>query len=258
MKRILAIVTAVMLVCMLAGCGVGPKEASPDLAGGNAVSGEEKAPDGKEDSSNASGSGGSGSTGKADFNNWPDLFKEYQVRFLDNTTAFSEDEETGLLMLTLLAGDIDLAFTNAFFGPDAETGTAMAFEMFGGENITYSESGDTAVVEADFDGTREKYEVQYAGGNTAVMKQYMDGELISELSLCVTDEYAAKMYKCYTPDAEQTVCAIVNPKGDIWLGVDQTVLDGTLYQNAAAAADTTFATSLPESHTYIDGKYTGG
>ena len=257
MKKILAIVMAMILACMLAGCGAGPEEASPDLAGGNAVSGEEKSPDGKEDSSNASDSGGSGSTGKTDFNNWPDLFKEYQVRFLDNTTAFSEDEETDLLMLTLMAGDIEIAFTSAFFGPDAETGTAMVFEMFGGENITYSESGDTAAAEADFDGTREKYEVQYDGGNTAVMKQYMDGELISELSLCVTKEYAAKMYKRYTPDAEQTVCAIVNPKGDIWLGVDQAVLDGTLYQNAAAAADTKFATNLPETHTYIDGEYSG-
>lgn len=188
---------------------------------------------------------------------WSALYTEYQKRFTADIEAFNTGTDTALIALKLTKGEVDLAFTAAFFEADAATSVKMLFEMFGLHDVTYAEQGDTAVAEGtDAEGAPVKIELKFDGGNTAAMYYHMNGELSMELSLCVTDDHAAKLYKSYEADNPQTLCAIVRPNGDVWMGVDATVLDGTLYQNEAAASAPSFATALPENYTYIGGVLT--
>ncbi|MDL2238516.1 hypothetical protein LJC56_11955 [Christensenellaceae bacterium OttesenSCG-928-K19] len=188
---------------------------------------------------------------------WMELFTEYQKRTTEDIEAFISGTDTAMLALKLMKGEIDLAFTASFFDPTAEDSVKMVFEMFGLQDVSYTEQGDTATAEGtDSEGVSTKFELRYDGGNTAVLYYYTDGELKTELSLCVTDDYAAKMYKSYEADNPETICAILKPNGDVWLGADTKVLDGTLYQNEAAAADPSFVTSLPEHSTFIGGVLT--
>ncbi|MDL2238349.1 hypothetical protein LJC56_11095 [Christensenellaceae bacterium OttesenSCG-928-K19] len=188
---------------------------------------------------------------------WMELFTEYQKRTTEDIEAFISGTDTAMLALKLMKGEVDLAFTASFFDPTAEDSVKMVFEMFGLQDVSYTEQGDTAIAEGtDTEGIPTKFELRYDGGNTAVLYYYTDGELVTEFSLCVTDDYAAKMYKSYEADSPETICAIVKPNGDVWLGTDTKVLDGTLYQNEAVASDPSFVTSLPEHSTFIGGALT--
>lgn len=188
---------------------------------------------------------------------WSALHAEYRKRFDADIEAFNTGTDTAMLAMKLTKGEVDLAFTATFFGPGTEASVKSLFETFGLRDVTYTEQNDTATAEGtDSNGAPVKIALQYDGGNTAAVYYTLNGELSMELSLCVTDEYAAKLYKSYDADNPQTVCGIVKPNGDVWLGVEKKVLEGTLYQNEAAAADVAFATGLPESYTYINGVLT--
>lgn len=262
MKKMLSGFLILTLVLCLCACG-SPVESTPPAAEPTASlpapqppaseapasAAAEEAPSSEAPASEAAPSG--------DFENWNALFTEYSNRMMNDTDAFTSDPDVVFAALSLFAGEIELSYTNVFFQPDAESGTTMVLEMFSMTDVSYTEQGDTATAEAiNSKGQPVKFEVRYDGGNTAVMFYYVDGVLQSELSLCVTDEYAAKMCKEYDEDSPETVCAIVKPNGDVWLGIDTRILEGSLYQNGAAAEDPAFTESLPEHYSYIDGALT--
>jgi len=267
MKKMLIVLIVIVFVVAVAACGSPAKQEVPTEEQ-PAVQEAEKQPEAvdedhpeaevsdepqqeEEPSEEAAQPKGTGS--------WMELFTEYQKRFTEDIEAFNSGTDTAMLALKLMRGEIDLAFTGSFFDPTAEDSVKMVFEMFGMQDVSYTEQGDTAAAEGtDSEGVPTKFELRYDGGNTAVLYYYTDGELATELSLCVTDDYAAKMYKSFEADDPMTVCGIVKPNGDVWIGVDTKALDGTLYQNEAAAADPSFVTSLPEHSTYIDGVLTEG
>lgn len=192
-----------------------------------------------------------------DFNSWNELVVEYNDRIMNDTSDFTSDPNVGMAALSLLAGEIELAYTTAFFQPGAESAVTIALGIFSLTDVQYTESEDSATAEAvNSRGQPVKFEVHYGGGNTAVMNYYLDGALLSELSFCVTDGYAAKMYKEFDESSPQTICAIVRPNGDVWMGIDNKVLEGTLFQNSAAAEDPAFAEGLPEHYSYVGGVLT--
>ncbi|MDL2236491.1 hypothetical protein LJC56_01460 [Christensenellaceae bacterium OttesenSCG-928-K19] len=264
MKKLLIVLSVIVFVVAVAACGSPAKEeppteeqpaaqateqseaaeVEPPEAEASDEPQQEEAPG--EEAAQAKGTG-----------SWMELFTEYQERTTEDIEAFISGTDTAMLALKLMKGEVDLAFTGSFFDPTAEDSVKMVLEMFGLQDVSYTEQGDTASAEGtDAEGVPTKFELRYDGGNTAVLYYYTDGELETELSLCVTDDYAAKMYKSYETDNPETICAIVKPNGDVWLGTDTKVLDGTLYQNEAAAADPSFVTSLPAHSTFIDGVLT--
>lgn len=227
MRRYFVVALTVVLLLGVVGCAEGLAQSSTQLA----------APEYSES-----------------FDSWNALFSEYNRRSMNDTEAFFTDPSSVMLALEMMAGEIELSHTNSFFQPDAAAATTMVLSFFGMSDIVYTEQGDMAIAEAvKSDGMPIKYEVRFDGGNTAILYCYAQGELQSELSLCVADGYAAKVFKDHSKDKPQTLCAIFASNGDVWLGIDAAVLEGTLYQNAAAAEDPSFTTSLSEYYTYIDG-----
>ncbi|MDL2254280.1 hypothetical protein LJC49_09495 [Ruminococcaceae bacterium OttesenSCG-928-I18] len=262
MKRQLSWMLILVLVLCLAACD-GPVESTPPAVESEALqsAGQPAADEAPASTSTEEAMSpeahASAEVPTGNFESWNALFTEYNNCIMNDTEAFTSDPDVGIAALTLLAGEIELSYTNVFFQPDAESGTSMVLEMLSMTDVSYTEQGDTASAEAvNSSGLLEKYEVRYGGGNTAVMFYYVDGALQFELSLCVTDDYSAKMYKEYDDDSPETICAIVKPNGDVWMGIDTQILEGTLYQNGAAAEDAGFTEGLPEHFSYIDGVLT--
>lgn len=258
MKRMYCLLLALIMALCLAACGEKEPPAAPEAANTPLPMRTEEAEPMPEPAPESTPEPTAEPTpesgGKSD---WSALYAEYRKRFDADIEAFNTGTDTAMLAMKLTKGEVDLAFTATFFEPDAEDSVKNLFETFGLRDVTYTEQGDTATAEGtDSNGAPVNITLQYDGGNTAAVTYTLNGELSMALSLCVMDEYAAKLYKSYDADNQQTVCGIVKPNGDVWLGVEKKVLEGTLYQNEAAAADVAFATGLPESYTYIGGVLT--
>ncbi|MDL2254393.1 hypothetical protein LJC49_10075 [Ruminococcaceae bacterium OttesenSCG-928-I18] len=256
MKKTLSLALCALLLFGLAACGGTAQNTSPAAAPEASQPAapppaSESAPVEETPSSSASVPEAAPAV---DFESWNALFTEYNNRMMNDTSAFTSDADVGFAALTLLGGEIELSYTNSFFQPDAEASTTVVLEMFGLTDVTYTEQGDMATAEGvDSGGLPVKFELHYDGANTAVLLCYEGDVLQSELSLCVTGDYAAKMYKDYDGDDPETVCAIVKPNGDVWMGADTQVLEGSLYQNGEAAEDPAFTKGLPEHYSYVDG-----
>lgn len=261
MKKILSGILGFILILCLAACGGTAQSASsaavPEASQPAAQPPASETPESVVETAPPSSASVPEAAPAVDFSSWNALFTEYNDRMMNDTEAFTSDPDVGFAALTLLDGEIDLSYTSAFFQPDAEGSVTMVLEMFGLTDVTYTEQGNTATAEGvDSSGLQVKFELCYDGVNTAVLLCYEGGAQQSELSLCVTGGYAAKMYKDYNVDAPETVCAIVKPNGDVWMGIDTQVLEGTLYQNSEAAEDPAFTEGLPEHYSYVDGVLT--
>lgn len=168
--------------------------------------------------------------------------------------SFNDREDVGLdAAFALLSGDIDLAFTSAYFNESASSTVPMAYGFFGWTDVAYSESGDTASVTATGQDGTLTHELIYSKGNAAKFRSVSSDGTECTLTICLTDQYWAKSYM----SADSEVRAAGYKDGSFYLGTGAgggTLL--SLYDNPNAAADPSFVTGMNKVWELKDGQLT--
>lgn len=252
MKKILILILVVTLALSLSSCNIGlfAGESKTTPSGSAGSSDTTQAPDNKPNDTPQ----GSQNAGKSNYNNWEAFYNAFSAAYNQDSDKFSDREDVGLdAAFALLSGDIDLAFTSAYFNESASSTVPMAYGFFGWTDVAYSESGDTASVTATGEDGTLTHELIYSKGNAAKFRSVSSDGTECTLTVCLTDQYWAKSYI----SADSEVRAVGYKDGSFYLGTGSgggTLL--SLYDNPNAAADPSFVTGMNKVWELKDGQLT--
>ncbi len=249
MKKILILILVVTMVFSLSACDIGlfASESSTTPSGTAGNSDTTKTPDTKtNDTPQGSQS--------ASYNSWETFYNAFNAAYNKDSDTFSDREDVGLDgVLALLSGDIDLAFTSAYFSESASSTVPMTYGFFGWTDAKYSEIGDIASVTTTGEEGTLTHELTYNKGNVAKFRSVASDGKESTLTICLTDQYWAKSYM----SADSEVRAVGYKDGSFYLGTGSgggTLL--SLYDNPNAAADPSFVTGMNNVWELKDGQLT--
>lgn len=249
MKKVLILILVITMVFSLAACNIGllagDSKTTPSGTAGNPDT--TKTPDTKPNDTPQN-------VGKNSYDSWEVFYNAFNAAYNEDSDRFSDREDVGLDgVLALLNGDIDLAFTSAYFNESASSTVPMAYGFFGWTDVAYSESGNTASVNATGEDGTLTHELTYSKGNTAKFHSVSSDGTESTLTICLTGQYWAKSYM----SAESEVRAVGYKDGSFYLGTGSgggTLL--SLYDNPNAAADPSFVTGMDKVWELKDGQLT--
>lgn len=252
MKKILILILVVALTLSFSACNIGlfagkSKTTPPGSSGSSDTT---QSPDNKPNGTTP----GSQNAGKSNYNNWEEFYNAFSAVYNQDSDRFSNREDVGLDgTFALLNGDIDLAFTSAYFNESASSAVPMTYGFFGWTDVAYSENGDTASVTATGEDGSLTHELTYGKGNAAKFRSVSSDETECTITICLTDQYWAKSYI----SADSEVRAVGYKDGSFYLGTGSgggTLL--SLYDNPNAAADPSFVTGMNKVWELKDGQLT--
>ncbi len=194
-----------------------------------------------------------------DTSGWASFYERYMERMSEGSNALIEaatesNPMLGLHFLSLMEGDIEMAFTSAFFAADSAEVLPFVFGMFGGSNFKYETKGDTARM--SFTNSEEEsmvYTLRFDGKNTAQLTSELNGSTRTVMDIFLTDEYAAK--SVYNVEKSTLTRMVVLTNGDVFAGFGSSKQPPALYGDPAAPSRADFLEGLESTMSYKNGNF---
>ncbi len=194
-----------------------------------------------------------------DTSGWTGFYEQYMERMSEGSSELIEaatvsNPMLGLHFLSLMEGDLELAFTSAFFAADSAEVLPFVFGMFGGSNFKYETKGDTAKMSfTSSEGESMVYTLRFDGKETAQLTSELNGSVRLVMDIFLTDEYAAK--SVYNVESSTLTRMVVFTNGDVFAGFGSSSQPSGLYGNPAAPSRSDFLDGLESLMSYKNGNF---